>query len=526
MSSSTLKLPKCKKKEKVFIFGTGSGGYYFYNVIKNQKNVIGFLDNNNLKHGTIFCGKSIFNPSVISSLDFDKIIIASDYYREIFQQLTEELGIPKQRISLYKIDGKTKKGLFTAIQDKFTSLLLKNICSDSILKSKITYSITSFFSSTMKLNQVNDLIWLDKFDRYKLITFLEERDCFSYSPRYIGTEQTKQPIITPSISAYRFENATISPINSAITLDKNITILTRIPSMIDGSADYSGGNIIAHGSRKVLLRKFNTEKIQHGIAITGSSDTNYYHWILEVLSKLQYIKQLPNHYSNYPIIISEKVQEIPSIKEFFNLFNMKNEIIYLKSIQQYRINELIYITPPNYLAPNMALGEKYQANHCYITKESILFLKKIALSQYKKTNNSLSPQRIFLARKPFIRSYNQDEVMSLLTKYGFVVIYLEELSFEKQVELMQHAEFIIGSTGAAWTNLIFVNSGIKALTWIAKESGDFAGYSSLAHHVDIQLDFITYTAGNQDSRGLYFSPYTIDCKMIEKWVIDNVIGLR
>ena len=291
--------------------------------------------------------------------------------------------------------------------------------------------------------------------------------------------------------------------------------------MEDGCADYSGGSIIAHGVKRVLLRKLNNENIQRGIAITGSSDTNYYHWILEVLSKLQYIKQLPDHYSHYPIMISEKVQNIPSIKQFFELFKIKNEIIWLKSIQQYSVDELIYITPPNYIAPNLTLGEKYQATHCYISLGSIHYLKAMALSLSRKKANTSSPKRVFLARKSFIRSYNQDEVISLLAHHDFVAVFLEELGFEKQVELMQQAEIIIGPTGAAWTNLIFANSGIKALTWIAKEAGDFSGYSSLAHHVNIQLDFITYKAGTQDSRGIYSAPYTIDCKKIEAWILNN-----
>lgn len=376
----------------------------------------------------------------------------------------------------------------------------------------------------MRLNQVNELIWLDELEENKLITFIEKRNGFSYSPRFEeGREQKKQSIITPNISAYKFKNAIISPTNSAITLDGNLTILTRVPSMVDGSADYSGGNIVAHSTKKVLLKNLDTESIKLGIAITGSSDTNYYHWILEVLSKLQYIKNLPNHYRSYPIIISEKVQNIPSIESFFSLFNIENKIIWLKSIQQYRINELIYITPPNYLTPNLALGEQYQATHCYISSESIHYLKTIALNQQqKKKRTSLHKKRIFLARKPFIRSYNQDEVKSLLASYDFIAIYLEEFSFEEQVKLMQEAEFIIGPTGAAWTNLIFANSGIKALTWIAKEAGDFSGYSTLAHHMNIQLDFITYIAGTKKSRGLYFAPYTIDCKKIEKWLIENV----
>jgi capsular polysaccharide biosynthesis protein len=520
---NTLKswFPKRTKKEKVLIFGTGSGGYYLYNSIRNQKNIIGFLDNNNLKQGTQFCGKTIFNPTAITNLNFDKIIIASDYYKDIFQQLTKELEVAEQKVSLYHIDRHSKKESFAAVRNKFRDMIIKNICSSSAYKSKITYNIAAFLSSTMKLNQINDLLWLDELEENKIITFKEKCNGFSYSPHFLGSVQNKQPIVIPSISAYKFENASISPINSAITLNNNLTILTRVPSMEDGCADYSGGSIIAHGIKRVLLSKLKNEKIKRGIAITGSNDTNYYHWILEVLSKLQYIKQLPDHYSNYPIMISEKAQHIPSIKKFFDLFNIKNEIIWLKSIQQYNVGELIYITPPNYIAPNLTLGKKCQATHCYISPRSIHYLKAIALSKSGKKANISSPKRVFLARKSFIRNYNQDEIMSLLAAHDFVAVYLEELDFEMQVELMQQAEIIIGPTGAAWTNLIFANSGIKALTWIAKEAGDFSGYSSLAHHVNIQLDFITYKAGTQDSRGIYSAPYTINCKEIEAWLINS-----
>jgi capsular polysaccharide biosynthesis protein len=526
MNITKLWFPKRTKKEKILIFGTGSGGHYLYNSIQNQKEIIGFLDNNLSKHGTKFCGKNIFNPLSIPNLNFDRIIIASDYYKEIFQQLTEELGVTEQKIGLYHSEKRSEKETFAAIKVKFGNLILKTICSNSTLRSKITYKITAFFSSTMRLNQINNLLWLDELEKSKLITFVEKLNGFSYTPKFLGRHQNKQLIIIPNISAYRFENATISPINSAISLDGNLTILTRVPSLADGSADYSGGNIIAHGSKKILLRKSHAENIQRGIAITGSSDTNYYHWILEVLSKLQYIRLLPKNYSDYPILISEKAQQIPSIKKLLDLFTIENEIIWLKSSQQYCIDQLIYITPPNYIAPNLALGEKYDATNCYISTNSIRYLKKIALSHQKQESNTSSGKRIFLARKHFIRSYNQNDVIALLAHYDFDAVYLEDLSFLEQVDLMQQAEHIIGPTGAAWTNLIFANSGIKALTWIPKEAGDFSGYSSLAHHIDIQLDFITYYAGTQDTRGMYVAPYTIDCKKIEEWIVENVMEMQ
>ena len=68
MNISKLWSPKRAKKERVLIFGTGSGGRYLYNSIQNQKDIIGFLDNNRLKQGTKFCGRNVLNPSDILNL--------------------------------------------------------------------------------------------------------------------------------------------------------------------------------------------------------------------------------------------------------------------------------------------------------------------------------------------------------------------------------------------------------------------------------------------------------------------------
>lgn len=89
------------QKARVLIFGTGAGGINFYKYNRRRYRVIGFVDNNQQKQGQHLFGKLIHAPQQLSALVFDKIIIASDYYSEIYPQLTDKLAIDEQRIEVF-----------------------------------------------------------------------------------------------------------------------------------------------------------------------------------------------------------------------------------------------------------------------------------------------------------------------------------------------------------------------------------------------------------------------------------------
>jgi O-methyltransferase len=84
--------------EKAYIFGTGSGGTKAYDLLKNSYDIVAFTDNNPTVWGGTFCGKKIVPPSSLPSESFDIIFIASEYFEEIYRQLTHELNISPDRI--------------------------------------------------------------------------------------------------------------------------------------------------------------------------------------------------------------------------------------------------------------------------------------------------------------------------------------------------------------------------------------------------------------------------------------------
>lgn len=510
-----------KKKSKVLIFGTGAGGSRLFHSIRNNKNVIGFLDNNIQRQGTPFLGKDVFSPSTISNLHFDEIIIASDYYLEIFQQLTTELSVPKEYISIFYNDKPEDKNIYLQFKEKATHYFKTLICNSPKSFVEFNFSVISFFSPSLKGNHLFNITWLDNLVVHKIAVLRKKENGFSYPPIKNKQKANKVPIIIPEVALFQFTNAQISTVSNTVLLKDRTAIIARVPSTPVNVADYSGGSVIFHSSNTAIVRLEECDNITKGIAIIGPSDTNYYHWLMEVLSKLQFLNELPPSIKSYPLLLSEKAKAIPSISEYLSYFSIKNDIVWLNSTKNYSVDNLITLSPPNYIAPNLINEQTCAAENCYIRKESIDYLRDKALTKYEPSG-TLKNKRIFLARKSFIRDYNQDEVNNLLRSYGFTSVYLEDLSFKEQVGLMQEAEFIIGPTGAAWTNLIFANKKIIGLTWVAEEAKHFSGYSSLAKHLDIQLDFITYKANTKHTREIYYANYSIDCEKIQNWLTKNV----
>ena len=66
-------------------------------------------------------------------------------------------------------------------------------------------------------------------------------------------------------------------------------------------------------------------------------------------------------------------------------------------------------------------------------------------------------RRIFIGRKPHRgrNILNMDEVSTLLRKYDFEQVEGDELSMREQLDIFQHAGYVIGIHGAGLTNIVF-----------------------------------------------------------------------
>lgn len=505
-------------KEKILIFGAGSGAINFYRLNKKQYNIVGFLDNNSQKQGQLLFNKKIYSPDELSNIDYDRIIIASDYYREIYEQLVEQLGLNEKKIDIFYAIDSVEVSIWKKFINVITDYKYKWLCDSDTWLFNILYS---FYTRKNEL-QLRDIVWLDEMEEYKVKILRKSQAGNVYGPNFLEKEAMVKPVTIPEVALYRLCQGQIGSTNRSVIMKDGRVVIERVVTASQDNTDYSGGHLVMHGQKRALVRVFQTKYIVKGIALIGVSETNYYHWIIEVLSQLQYLDELSEEYIDYPLLISNCSQNIHSIQEFLNYFNIKRQIIFLHTTQSYLVDELMIISSPNNLVPNSKYKAWSPVENCFVSNESLDYLRQLAIGSVKNSTENNSPKRIFFARKDYLRSYNQNEISKLLYQYNFVELYFEDLSFSEQVNIMQGAEIIVGPTGAAWTNLIFGKTGAKALCWMAEEYGDLSCFSNLAEFVGIQMDYLTYKANTNNSREIYYRSYSIDVDAVRLWLISNL----
>lgn len=89
---------------KIFIYGTGNGAVKYYNSIKKDYvEVLGFLDSDKSKEGSNLLNKRVFHPESIKDIEYDYIMIASQYI-EIYDFLLQHGFKYKKIIQIYDFE--------------------------------------------------------------------------------------------------------------------------------------------------------------------------------------------------------------------------------------------------------------------------------------------------------------------------------------------------------------------------------------------------------------------------------------
>jgi capsular polysaccharide biosynthesis protein len=503
---------KSSQLKKVIIFGTGSAAIKYVKRIRKTHEVICFLDNNLAKNGTTLNGVSICPPDDIKRFPNIPVIIASDFFDEIYAQLKENKNFLQTNIVYYR-SVKTNEVLREKI-----SLLIKGKVWDLICNTP--HFLMPIIQTLLKLSSLSlfRIGSLEDQHEHRILTLRSELQGTSVGPNFVNRRHNRLEVTIPTVGLYQFLNCQISMLSRAFKIDSKSIVVEKIHTISDEVTKYNKGHLIHHYQNKLALVRDEQQNIlQNGILINGFYDKNYYHWVVDILPQLQYIQELPEKFKNFPILISNMSQKYKSIKELIELFNIEREVIYLPSVNDYLVKNLLVISSPNRCCPRIIGSAWSFADYTYSRPESILYLRDLVL---KQSNSSIEeyPKRIFLSPSMKHRKYNQGDVFHRLKKFGFVKFNPENMGIMEQALMFNRAEIIVGPTGATWTNIIFAKHGANALCWMAEEWGDFSSFSNIADIVGINLNYLTYVAGVDDHIDLFSQEYVIDQQTIENWV--------
>jgi len=236
------------------------------------------------------------------------------------------------------------------------------------------------------------------------------RDCYLFTPPGVGVTA-----------------------NGAVIRD---TIASDIAWSRGRSRTYVPKLISEHGFRRI-------HRYLHTTPAIGSYDfssvfpvlpywRNYYHWTAECLPRLLWFDQ--NVFETEPKLL------IPSdpagwMIESLELLGFTDYVEVEKGI--YTIEEM-----------NVSTAPEPSPEGCEWLRETAF--SNLDIDEEKQTRVYISRQN---ANRRRVR--NKDEIMSVLSEYGFRSYLLEDLSVREQAKLFANADVVVGPHGAGFANLLY-----------------------------------------------------------------------
>jgi capsular polysaccharide biosynthesis protein len=168
---------------------------------------------------------------------------------------------------------------------------------------------------------------------------------------------------------------------------------------------------------------------------------NHFHWLIESLPRIYSLK---SYEGSIRLLLPENISE----------WNKKILAWCLPAnvtIQSYRYPWMAiqFFIFPSFITTVWDFAFLPSEYLYYISQKIVT---GIGISDPQNSKNLIYISREKASKRKII---NEEEVIQCVSKYGFKSYLLEELTFEKQIELFRSAKAVVGLHGAGFANIIF-----------------------------------------------------------------------
>ncbi len=224
-----------------------------------------------------------------------------------------------------------------------------------------------------------------------------------------------------------------------------------------------------------------TKEIKRGkyYWVTDVWSQNYFHWFTDAISKYYLLKEkegvapilIPKHFSNFSYITSS-----------LNLLKIPHEFIDKKKTS---VAELIY-PEINGASANYFPG--------------ILSKIREDITLAVPPTNSATSHRIYISRKMTSKRKvkNEEDILPVLQKFGFEIIYPEKVEFEKQVQMIMNCRVLLAPHGAGLTSMLFMQKGQKIIEITRNGKGHNNCFFTMANELDHEYYYMVGEADDPD----------------------------
>lgn len=267
------------------------------------------------------------------------------------------------------------------------------------------------------------------------------------------------------VIATKLNNCAILTGSSTILPEPGVAIndeIFRTSKVYEGPSlvkDY--GNVEwCNGKLKIGISGSPTPRIKSGIHLFKEHDRNYFHSIVELVSKLNMLEEDLSIPEACPILLCDDLPK-SVVEAVYICKNPKRPILPLKRHHIYRVENLYYCSDICHILD--AYDRVPELEDAFIPEEQMQKLSRRICDSFGKSVIN-SDRMIYIKRGSSYRCVvNESDIIDLLISFGFEIIDLNELSLRAQVEIFKSAKFIVAPTGASLTNLLWCNQGVKAI---------------------------------------------------------------
>lgn len=242
------------------------------------------------------------------------------------------------------------------------------------------------------------------------------------------------------------------------------------------------------------------------LSLLKEHSTNYYHWVTEVIPKLvNMMDYIESKDEKITILVEEGTpQQSLSLVELL-LSEMKNTEYYICHVKKGQLvycESLIYCTPL-WTSLDNTRSLPNPKKEFFVSTDCLSKVKDKISKNTKSTNHVLKNKKIYLQRENTkLRKINNVlDLERLLYKKGFDFVDSGSLDFFEQYNLFSQAEVIVGASGAAFTNLLFMKPDSTAISlYPSAQSTNYYVFQPLADVSNVNLiHFLTNPDDNSNS---------------------------
>lgn len=310
----------------------------------------------------------------------------------------------------------------------------------------------------------------------------------------------------PEISVAMVEGATIYGGSNLTLVDNEVICHDLFDAARDFTSEELHGRALINPKRKrIRWLSYDKKPVKLSTAATfvDACAPNYAHWLTEVLPRIALFCAEERH-KDIPIVINSGLHE-NILNSLFEVIGSKRKVIALPIGRAIIVNKLFITSVAGYVPFERRTNKISGHSHGKFSPHAFNILTSHLSSHIDKTDSKGWPEKIFIRRNSGTRKVlNASEIENLLVTKGYKIVEPEKLTFSKQVQLFSHAKTIVGSSGAALANMLFLPRGAQIFILIGKYSGTSYWYwQNMACSSGKILQYCLGTLENEQTSGIH-----------------------